>query len=94
MKNFKKNLSIEVEENTLNEEDLQNLSIQTTIDKRNCVHNLRRSEDSSNSLINSTKIMGESYNFLQNYLFKEILKYMEQENKDSDLSYKWYFNFI
>jgi hypothetical protein len=86
MKNFKKRLSIEVEDIRDDEEELQT----TQVNKET---NHLKVFESTMQFENQLKMSEEErYKILElnNTFINQILCYMENENISLDLSYKWY----
>jgi|LauGreDrversion4_2_1035121.scaffolds.fasta_scaffold1281248_1 hypothetical protein len=89
MKNFKKKLNIEIEDLAPNEEDEQVCQINSLLACHS--EKVRKINDlcgPGESLVNYKE--SDSYDSGASSLLKDLVSYMEEEHKDSDLSYKWY----
>jgi hypothetical protein len=90
MKNFKKKLNIEIEDLVPNEEEDQICQINTLLTSH--PERFRKLNDSSGPMDCVAGCNGlDSYDSGKVISFlKELFTYMEEENRESDLSYKWY----
>ncbi len=84
MKNFKKRLNIEVDETPQSEEEIQLSAISSLISNNYSQENFRLNNQSPSSSEISLEFNGLNICFLN-----DVLSYMEQENTDSDVSFKW-----
>jgi hypothetical protein len=89
MKNFKKKLNIEIEDLVPNEEENQISQINTLLTSH--PERFRKLNDSYGPMDCLASCNGlDSYDSGTISFLKELFTYMEEENRESDLSFKWY----